>query len=337
MRVGLIGYGAWGGIHATSIQSLADHELVAIACKSQDTARQAQKKHPECQVTTDHLEILARTDIDAVDIVVPNHLHVPFAVAALEAGKHVLLEKPMAPDVTAADRLVEAAQKCDKSVSLIHELRCSEQWSWLKNAIDRGDIGSLRYILLNLFRFPYRTGADGWRYRPQEVGSWVLEEPIHFIDLMLWYFETTGAPTAVTAFTNPGEKNLSQDFTAVFEFPTGAYGIVSQTLSAFEHHQVVEVSGSEGAIRSIWSGAMDRTDKPIFSITAQGRGEDAPVPIKLEHPSGEIFEIQENIRLALDGLAEGRSLYPVDKARNLVRLCLAAEQSARECRRIGLN
>ena len=337
MKVGLIGYGAWGSIHATSIKSLADHELVAIACQSRDTARHAQKNHPECRITTDYGEILAKNDIDVVDIVVPNHLHVPFAIAALEAGKHVLLEKPMAPDVAAADRLVEAAQKSDKSVSLIHELRCSEQWSWLKNAVDRGDIGNPRYILLNLFRFPYRTGSDGWRYRPQEVGSWVLEEPIHFIDLMLWYFETIGSPTAVTAFINPSEKNLSQDFTAVFEFPTGAYGVVSQTLSAFEHHQVVEITGSEGAIRSIWSGAMDRTDKPIFSITAQGRGEDAPVQIELEHPSGEIFEIQENIRLALDGLAEGRSLYTVEEAQNLVKLCLAAEQSAREGRRIELR
>ena len=336
MKVGLIGYGAWGSIHAASIKSLADHELVAIACKSRDTARQAQEDHPECLITTDHLELLAKNDIDVVDIVVPNHLHVPFAIAALEAGKHVLLEKPMAPDVATADGLVEAAQKSDKSVSLIHELRCSEQWSWLKNAVDGGDIGSPRYILLNLFRFPYRTGSDGWRYRPQEVGSWVLEEPIHFIDLMLWYFETIGSPTAVTAFMNPDKKNLSQDFTAVFEFPTGAYGVVSQTLSAFEHHQVVEITGTEGAIRSIWSGAMDRTDKPIFSITAQGRGQDVPVQVQLEHPSGEIFEIQENIRLALDGLAEGRSIYTVERARNLVELCLGAERSARESRRIEL-
>jgi myo-inositol 2-dehydrogenase/D-chiro-inositol 1-dehydrogenase len=154
---------------------------------------------------------------------------------------------------------------------------------------------------------------------------------------MLWYFEKIGAPKSVTAFTNPGEKNLSQDFTAVFEFPTGAYGVVSQTLSAFEHHQVVEITGSEGAMRSIWSGAMDRTDKPIFSITAQVRGQDTPVQIKLEHPSGEVFEIQENIRLTLDGLAEDRSVYTVEKARNLVKLCLAAEQSARERRRIDLG
>jgi len=337
MRVGLIGYGAWGAIHAKSIKSLTNHQLVAIACKSQDTACQAQKDHPECRITTDHREVIANSDIEVVDIVVPNHLHVPFAVAALEAGKHVLLEKPMAPDIAAGDRLVEVAQESDKTISLIHELRCSEQWLWLKSAIDRGDIGSPRYILLNLFRFPYRPGKEGWRYRPEEVGSWVLEEPIHFIDLMLWYLEIIGAPTAVTAFTNPAEKNLSQDFTAVFEFPTGAYGVISQTLSAFEHHQVIEISGSAGAIRSIWSGAMDRTDKPIFSVTAQRHGEDTPVQIKLEHPSGEIFEIQEYIGLALDGLAQGRSFYPVEKARNLVKYCLAAEQSAREHRRIELT
>jgi myo-inositol 2-dehydrogenase/D-chiro-inositol 1-dehydrogenase len=336
MRVGLIGYGAWGGIHAASIKSLAKHELVAIACKSQESARQAQMDHPECRITTDHRKILASKDIDVVDIVVPNHLHVPFAIAALEAGKHVLLEKPMAADIAASEELVKAAQKSEKNVTLIHEFRCSEQWSWLKNAIDRGDIGSPRYILLNLFRFPYRTGKDGWRYRPQDVGSWVLEEPIHFIDLMLWYFEASGAPTAVTAFTNPGEKGLSQDFTAVFEFATGAYGVVSQTLSAFEHHQVIEIAGSQGAIRSIWSGAMDRTDKPVFSISAQRRGEDAPSQIKLEQPSGEIFEIQEYLKLALDGLVEGRSIYSVEKGRDLINLCLTAERSAREHRRIEL-
>ena len=272
-----------------------------------------------------------------MDIVVPNHLHVPFAIEALEAGKHVLLEKPMAPDTTSCEKLVDAARKSDKSISLVHELRCSEQWLWLKNAIDRGDIGAPRYILLNLFRFPYRTGKEGWRYRPQSVGSWVLEEPIHFIDLMLWYFEALGAPTAVTAFVNPGEKNLSQDFTAIFEFETGAHGVVSQTLSAFEHHQVIEIAGSDGAIRSIWSGAMDRTNKPVFSVTAQCRGEDTPNKIKLEQPSGEIFEIKEYIGLALDGLAEGRSIYPAEKARDLVNLCLAAEQSALESRRVELG
>jgi predicted dehydrogenase len=82
---------------------------------------------------------------------------------------------------------------------------------------------------------------------------------------------------------------------------------------------------------------MDRTDKPIFSITAQGRGEDTPVQIELEHPSGEIFEIQEYLKLALDELTEGRSVYTVEKARDLVKLCLAAEQSAREGRRIELR
>jgi len=337
MRVALLGFGAWGSIHAKVIHSLEHHELSAIACNTRESAEQAKAAYPAAEVSTDYPALIARKDIDAVDVVLPSHFHVPAAIAALEAGKHVLLEKPMAPNLEDGQRLLDATAGSDRAVSLIHELRCSEQWAGVKRLIAGGEIGRPHYGLLNLFRFPYRTGRGEWRYSGEKVGSWVLEEPIHFIDLLLWYFEELGAPTGVTAFGNLEGGGLTREFTAVFDFSGGAYGIVSQTLSGFEHHQVAEITGSGGAVRSLWSGAMDRTERPDFSVTYKRSGDETSSRMQFEQPSGELFEIRRYISDALDGLERGESLYPPEKEQQLIRICLAAEESLRSGKRIVLS
>jgi myo-inositol 2-dehydrogenase/D-chiro-inositol 1-dehydrogenase len=336
MRIALLGFGAWGGIHAEVIHSLEHHELSAIACHTDETAERAKAAYPAAEVTTDYRALIARKDIDAVDVVLPSHFHVPAAAAALEAGKHVLLEKPMAPNLDDGRKLLEAAAASGRTISLVHELRCSEQWAGVRRLIAEGEIGTPHYALLNLFRFPYRTGRGEWRYSGEKVGSWVLEEPIHFIDLLLWYFEELGSPAGVTAFGNVEPGGLTREFTAVFDFPGGAYGIVSQTLSGFEHHQVAEITGSGGAVRSLWSGAMDRTERPEFSVTCKRKGEESSRRLQFEHPSGELFEIRRYISDALDGLERGESLYPPEKEQELIRICLAAEESLRSGRRMEL-
>jgi myo-inositol 2-dehydrogenase/D-chiro-inositol 1-dehydrogenase len=140
----------------------------------------------------------------------------------------------------------------------------------------------------------------------------------------------------VRASVNSEESDLSRDFTAVFEFPNGGYGMISQTLGGFEHHQVVEVTGTGGAIRSLWSGAMDRTDKPQYSVAYKTRSEEHPHYLNLEGPSGELFEIRRYIGSALDEMEAGVSVYPVEKELQLMRVCLAAEQSARTGTRVEL-
>jgi myo-inositol 2-dehydrogenase / D-chiro-inositol 1-dehydrogenase len=337
MKIGILGYGAWGHIHSEVIESLERHELAAVACKSEESAEEARRDHPGALVSIDYNEIIERRDIDCIDVVLPTYLHVPAAIAALETGKHVLLEKPPAPGLEDAGRLLDAVSRSGKSLSLVHELRCSDQWAGIKHRIADGEIGLPRYGLFNLFRFPYRSGKEGWRYEQEKVGSWVLEEPIHFIDLMLWYFADAGKPQAVTAFGNTGENGLTRDFTAVFDFPGGAYGIVTQTLAGFEHHQVVEITGEKGAIRSLWSGAMDRTDHPEFSVAYKSHESEDPDYEDLTGPSGELFEIRRYISSALDKLEENVSLYPMEQEFELMKLCLFAEESLRMGKRIVLQ
>ena len=144
----------------------------------------------------------------------------------------------------------------------------------MKAIIDAGDIGEPRYALQTLFRFPYRPGADGWRHDRSRVGSWILEEPVHAFDSVMWYLERQGDPVSVLALGNGRnpEEGMEDNFTALLRFRGGAYAVVTETLAAFEYHHVTEVVGREGSIRAWWSGTMDRTRQPAYELKVQRRG-----------------------------------------------------------------
>jgi len=86
MRFGLIGYGAWGRHHAAAIEKVPDASVAAIACRTEASAAEARRDFPDAAVYLEYRRLLDRADIDAVDVVVPNHLHAEIGVAALERG-----------------------------------------------------------------------------------------------------------------------------------------------------------------------------------------------------------------------------------------------------------
>ena len=118
------------------------------------------------------------------------------ASAALEAGKHVLLEKPMVLTVEHCDELIALAREKNRVLAVDHEMRLSALWGRVKQLIDDGVVGTPQYVLLELSRFPYRLGSEGWRFDINRVGNWILEEPIHFFDLARWYLAGYGEPVS---------------------------------------------------------------------------------------------------------------------------------------------
>lgn len=329
-RVALAGFGAWGLMHARAIQAIDGARVVAVLARSEASRAAAAQEVPEARLFDNLEQMLAWQEVDVVNVLVPNHLHAACAVQALQAGKHVLLEKPAGLDLAECDAVAVAALRHGRQVVVNHELRVSRQWGLVRERIAAGDIGNVRHQHLSLFRKAFRTGSGGWRYDPARVGSWVLEELVHFIDLVLWYGQEAGPPSQVSAFGGDRASALSDHFTMVLEWPDGATAVLNQCLGGFEHHTVLEVAGSDGGLRTWWSGTMDRTTTPSFELRLRcGAGDVQALHVPL---SGEVFELEEHLRQAYAGFAQGRSVMPMTAARASIAVGLAAERSWREGR-----
>lgn len=329
VRFGLIGFGAWGGIHAQCIEKTEGASLAAIAAASESTQKAAAEAYPDAKIVGDYREIFADDSIDACDIVLPSHLHFDAATQALAGGKHLLLEKPMALTVQDCDRIVQLADEQQRVLAVGHELRLSSMWGLAKQMVDDGFIGDPLYALVELSRKPYRPGASGWRYDIDRVGNWVLEEPIHFFDLARWYLSACGDPVEIHARANSrqeGHPELQDNFSALMSFETGAYAVVSQTLCAFEHHQTVKLSGTKGALWASWSGAQDRTLHPTFSLRAFDGETVTDVPI--EKVTGEVFELEDQIAMMVSAIRNGTPVAATGvDGKWSVAMCVAAQES----------
>ena len=121
LKAGLVGFGAWGQHHANAIKVTEGVDLVAIAVPSDASASAAKDDYPDADIYRDFRELVAREDLDFVDVVVPSHLHHEVASAVLETGKHLLLEKPMGVSVDECD-VIRLAR--EKAASLPWDMNC---------------------------------------------------------------------------------------------------------------------------------------------------------------------------------------------------------------------
>ncbi len=329
VRFGLIGYGAWGSHHARAIVATPGAKLVAIAARSGKTRTTAHADHPSANIYDDYRALLEREQLDVVDVVLPTYLHHEVARAVLESGRHLLLEKPMALSVAECDELIALAAAKGKCLAIGHELRLSSLWSRMQQMVGDGAIGRPLYLLIELWRRPYRLGSEGWRYDIQRVGNWILEEPIHFFDMARWYLASAGDPVTVYARANSrqeGHPELQDNFSALLTFAGGEYAVISQTLSAFEHHQTVKLTGTHGSLWASWSGAMDRDFHPMFSLRYHDGAKTETIP--LTKITGEVYELEDEMAMMVQAVRDGGPIAATGTdGKWSVALCLAAQRS----------
>ena len=328
---GLIGFGAWGKMHAAAIAATPGAVLRGIVARSPAARTEARELHPTAIICQEPSQLLELQGLEMVSVATPSHSHFDLAAAVLRAGKHLLLEKPMALSVPDCWQLIGMAKTQGRVLAVGHELRLSSQWGAIRRMITEGVIGTPQYCLVELSRKPYRLGSGGWRYDDARVGNWILEEPIHFFDLARWYLSEHGEPREVHAHGNscdPSRPHLHDNFSALLRYDSGAYAVVTQTLAAFEHHQTVKVTGTKGSIWATWSGAMDRTREPVCSMRL--RTGEVVQEVPLVRQSGEIFELAEEMAMCVRCVREGAS--PIAGGQDglwSTGLCLAAAESIR--------
>lgn len=153
LRIGLIGYKFMGKMHSHAYRDVSfyfDTEvepvLQAIAGRDEAGVKEAAEKMGWKSYETDWRKLLERDDIDLIDIGTPNNVHAEMAIAALEAGKHVLCEKPLAMNVEQAKRMKEAAEKSGKLAMICHNYRFAPAVQYAKQLIESGRLGRIYHV-----------------------------------------------------------------------------------------------------------------------------------------------------------------------------------------------
>jgi predicted dehydrogenase len=212
LRCGVIGTGAFGCDHLNSLLHCPKGAAVAIAENHAGRAKEAADRYKIARSYTDYHDLLDQPDIDAVTIAVPNHLHARVALDALEARKHVLLEKPMATNAKDALRIVEAARKAKRTLMVGQNLRFHRHTQLARLAIERGELGEVYHARAFWSR---RTGipriGSWFTQRAQAGGGCLLDLGVHMLDLTLYLlgeFEVKSVYAQTAAKFGP--RNLAQ-------------------------------------------------------------------------------------------------------------------------------
>ncbi len=248
----ILGAGMVAHYHQTAILENADRGARLVAIGHYDPARFGAIRDEFGAPIQTYDEILARDDVDVVAICTPSGQHAAQAVAAARAGKHVMVEKPMALAMDDVQRMMRACDEAGVLLGVTMQRRVDPLFQRVHEAIEAGDLGELTLGVLTL---PYKRDqayydqAD-WR------GTWALDgggvlmnQGIHIIDLLVWFM---GDPVAVQATAGTHHHNIEVEdvVAATLEFENGARASITATTSAapgFPHR--LEIYGTRGAIQ----------------------------------------------------------------------------------------
>jgi predicted dehydrogenase len=190
LKIGIIGCGAIADQkHMQALKKLSDRvEVVSFCDKSKERAKQLADKYKimNPQIYTEYQELVAKSGVDVVHICTPNLFHAPIAVAALSAGIHVMCEKPMAINSKEAKKMLEAANRSGKKLTIAYQNRFRKDSLLLKEACNNGDLGEIYAAKAHAVR---RRGVPTWGVfmnKELQGGGPLIDIGTHALDLTLW-------------------------------------------------------------------------------------------------------------------------------------------------------
>lgn len=320
---GIVGTGMAAELHARAITACEDNgaRIVGFASRSPDNRLAAEYGRP-CMELNDMLQ---HPDVDVVCICSPSGLHADQAVLAMQAGKHVLVEKPMALNASQAQRMITACEQTGRHLGVALQRRAEPLFQRVHQAIESGALGEL---VCGLVTIPYKRSMEyydsaAWR------GTWSLDgggvlmnQGIHLLDLLLWWM---GDPVQIKVHAATLRHAIAVEDTlcATMTFANGALATVTATTAAepgFAHR--VEIYGTQGGIQIEgeevlrWHTAADDSG-PVLPdrVAGAGAGGD-PRGIPITGHIGLIENFMATIRgeetLLVDGHQGLRSLAGVE-------------------------
>ncbi len=186
-RIGIIGCGTIGSVHADAYAKVKDAEVVALCDLLPERLKEKAERHHVAKTYSDYKKLLADRSIDAVSVCVPNDFHAPIAIAALQAGKNVMLEKPMTLNQKLAKDIIRARDASGKQLQLGMVWRQTPEAEVVKQEIESGMLGEIYQIRVKLIRRRGIPGLGGWfTTKSRSGGGGLIDIAVHFLDLVMW-------------------------------------------------------------------------------------------------------------------------------------------------------
>ncbi len=366
LNIGMVGYGFMGRAHSNAYRRVGNffdldyQPVLKAACGRNKKAVQAFADMWGYEsIETDWKDLVKRDDIDAIDICLPNDLHVDVAVAAAKAGKMVLCEKPLARDAREGEKMVKAVEKAGVANMVWYNYRWIPAVSLIKQIVDSGRLGKIFHYRANFLQdwtispdVP-QGGAGTWRLDVEAAGSGVTGDLLaHCVDGAMWINGSIKTLTAMTETFVKKRKDATSgkvkdvgidDAAAVLaRFDNGSLGLFEATRYARGHKALytLEINGEHGSF--MWDlHDLNRVEWFDHSIEGQLRGWTSILVTDGEHPYlgkwwvpgltiGYEHSFVHAVADFLEGLATGKPTSPTFReALETTRVCDAIIKSGK--------
>jgi len=267
LRFGILGCGVIGPHHAKAIAGLDSAELVAVADVVPEPAEELAGEYG-CAHYSGLEEMLAGVDLDAVCVCTPSGMHADGAITALEAGKHVVIEKPVDVTLEAADRLIEVQRATGGRVAVVSQHRFDAATRAVHGALAGDEFGRLTSGSADVrwWRSQSYYDSGGWRGTWELDGGGVLiNQAIHSIDLLQWLMGRAVEVTAYTDLIVHERIEVEDTAVAILKFANGALGTIVATTAAYPGLTTrIAVHGDRG------SAIIDDDELTYFHAAREG-------------------------------------------------------------------
>lgn len=281
VRFGLVGSGAIAAAHMDSLQKIDETQLVAVWSRRYENAQKVAAEQG-CEAEASFEELVKRDDIDAITICTPSGFHLEPALAAIEAGKHVIIEKPLEVTVERCNQIIKAADRKGVKLGGIFQSRFTPANQELYRAVQEGRFGRLVMgdAFVKWFRAQSYYDSGEWR------GTWKLDgggalmnQAIHTVDVLLWLMGDVESVYAHADCLAHERIEVEDTVAAVLRFTNGAMGVIEATTSIQPGYpKRVEIHGDKGGAVIVDDAVVewnevdnpDRAEKICEELGAKG-------------------------------------------------------------------
>lgn len=327
LGVGIIGTGWFGSEHARALAELPQARLLGVCGASLESAQVFARQYGGRAFARPQ-ELLASPEIEAVLIATPHHLHTSLAVQAAQSGKHILLEKPMAPSLDECDQIVAAAQQSGVKLMLGHLSHFERPFVRAKELLDSGELGEPVLGQSSFAKFWMEHNRRSWHLERSSGGGMMLTAGIHGLDRLMWLMGSPVSSVSAQFGTHFHTQQADDSALLLLRFANGAAGTFSSIGYARGAPSfLLEITATQGRLRidpqqGLFIGRDNRWQEVPASLV-----KDWPLEPLVAQWQGLIESIQADQETPVSG----------SYARHVMEVIFAAEESSRLRQEVSLE